>query len=184
MKTLPEMATAGPPGDVFSDVLAGKSTRLSAVQGQAFGSLRGDLVRHDVSRDAGLPDPSDENRLTARKAAPDPVVMDKGRPWSGREVGDQETGAAIGIGDDRVDLAVAEIEPQGQRLPRSAAGVRDHCRLAGPRAPPLGEDRVDLAAAADSVTRALNVWRASVSVPSGRAKPARDGGGRRPGGRR
>ena len=57
--------------------------------------------------------------------------MKQDRPGSGREVSDENAGAAIGIRDDGVNLAVAKIEPQARPPPAQAGAAVATGLLAG-----------------------------------------------------
>ena len=50
--------------------------------------------------------------------------MDESRPCFGREVSDEKAGAAMEIGDDGVDLATGEVEPQARPPAASLAAAR------------------------------------------------------------
>lgn len=74
-----------------------------------------------VTGNAGLCERLCQGGVTRRKAVPDPAATDHRRPCVLREIRDQEACTGKGVGDDRIHLAVGEIESQGNARPRLRA---------------------------------------------------------------
>ena len=119
MKTLPVIATPG-------GVAAGCSPRLWLFQSlcscsTSFATMFPVTQASPIPPTKTVSPPGKRLRIRLSWIRADPAF--------GREVGDKEAGTAIGIGDDVVDLAVAEIQPQGQ-LPTALSVLLR--RLPGP----------------------------------------------------